>query len=46
MNSVWAAFGRPPRIDERESAEAFIREHGLEALCRAVFNANEFLFVF
>ncbi len=41
-----AAFGRPPRIDERESAEAFIREHGLEALCRAVFNANEFLFVF
>ncbi|HLQ43159.1 MAG TPA: DUF1549 domain-containing protein, partial [Planctomycetaceae bacterium] len=40
------AFGRRPSADECAWAEDFIREHGLEALCRALFNANEFLFVF
>ena len=39
-------FGRLPMADERLSADEFIRQQGLEALCRALFNANEFLFVF
>ena len=41
-----ATFGRAPTADERRNAEEFIRQQGLEALCRALFNANEFLFVF
>ncbi len=41
-----ATFGRAPTADERLGTEEFIRQHGLEALCRALFNANEFLFVF
>ena len=41
-----ATFGRMPTTEERSNAAEFIRQHGLEALCRALFNANEFLFVF
>ena len=37
------AFGRTPQSDERAPATALAREHGLSALCRALFNANEFL---
>jgi mono/diheme cytochrome c family protein len=39
------AFGRTPNSDEVEIAAAFLRQHGLPALCRALLNANEFLFV-
>ena len=39
------AFGREPSGQEREAAEKLVREHGLAALCRALFNANEFLYV-
>jgi hypothetical protein len=37
------ALSRPPR--EREMADALeaVREHGLVVLCRALFNANEFV---
>jgi hypothetical protein len=39
------AFQRPPSARERAAAEKLVREHGLPALCRAVLNANEFIFV-
>jgi len=39
------AYGRPPSPDERFAAVRLIAEHGLAAFGRAVFNANEFLFV-
>jgi hypothetical protein len=39
------AFGRAPSDAERDAAEALVRRHGLEALCRALFNANEFVYV-
>ena len=39
------AFGRAPSGREEEAAAALVRAHGLTALCRALFNANEFLYV-
>ncbi len=39
------AFSRNPGPAEATEAEALIRQHGLPALCRAVLNSNEFLFV-
>ncbi|MEZ0276074.1 MAG: DUF1553 domain-containing protein, partial [Roseimicrobium sp.] len=37
------AFGRSPAGDEKAAAMALVKEHGLPALCRALYNANEFL---
>ena len=39
------AFARPPTRAERDAAGTLIAEHGLTAFCRAIFNANEFLFI-
>ena len=39
------AFGREPEPQESAGALALYAEHGLPALCRALFNANEFAFV-
>ncbi|MCX7429681.1 MAG: PSD1 and planctomycete cytochrome C domain-containing protein [Planctomycetia bacterium] len=39
------AFSRPPDAVEAAAAEAVVREHGLAALCRVIFNSNEFLFI-
>ncbi len=39
------AFGRPAAADEAEAAAEFAAAHGWPALCRALFNANEFVFV-
>jgi mono/diheme cytochrome c family protein len=39
------AFGRSPNVNELDAAIALVRDHGAAALCRALFNANEFLFV-
>jgi hypothetical protein len=39
------AFGRAPDAEEAKSAAALAEQHGLAALCRALFNANEFLFI-
>jgi hypothetical protein len=39
------AFGRPPDPDEREQARRVLAAHGAEALARAIFNSNEFLYV-
>jgi hypothetical protein len=39
------ALGRTATADERTAAEELIRQHGLPALCRALFNANEFVYL-
>ena len=39
------AFQRPPAARELAAAVALVETHGLPALCRAVLNANEFLYV-
>jgi hypothetical protein len=39
------AFGRAPSEKERRAAVGLVREHGAAALCRALFNANEFVYV-
>ena len=39
-------FGRAPSTDESQAAQKLVEENGLIALCRALFNANEFLYVF
>ena len=39
------AFGRSPTENESLLTEPFVRQHGLAALCRVIFNSNEFLYV-
>lgn len=39
-------FQRPPSNEEQSAALDLIAEHGLPAFCRALLNANEFLFVY
>ena len=39
------AFGREPSSAEEQAAEKLVQAHGLAAFCRALFNANEFVFV-
>ena len=39
------SFGREPTADEQSAAMKLIATHGLPAFCRAMFNANEFVFV-
>ncbi len=39
------ALARPPEPAEMEAARAAVELHGLEALCRSLFNSNEFLFL-
>jgi len=40
---VQLAYQRPPTAAERQRLTAFVAEHGLRALCRAVLNSNELL---
>jgi len=40
------AFSREPRPEELQAAVYLLGEHGRFAFCRAMYNANEFLFVF
>src|SRR5262249_33524875 len=40
------AYQRPPDAKELAEALQLIRAHGLRAFCLALFNSNEFLFVF
>lgn len=40
------AFGRVPDRIEQDASVALVRQAGLPALCRALFNTSEFLFVF
>ena len=39
------AYGRAPSEQERIEGTRLVRDHGLPALCRALFNANEFVYV-
>ncbi|MBN8419558.1 MAG: PSD1 domain-containing protein [Verrucomicrobia bacterium] len=39
------SLSRPPTTAELTDTTPHVREHGLTALCRALFNSNEFLFV-
>jgi hypothetical protein len=39
------AFGRPPTDTERIAAVRLIASHGTAAFCRALYNANEFVYV-
>ena len=39
------ALGRTPSPSERGAAEALISSHGTPAFCRALYNANEFVYV-
>jgi hypothetical protein len=39
------AFGREPTSPEAAAAVTLVQRHGLAVLCRALFNANEFVFV-
>jgi hypothetical protein len=39
------AYGRAAAQDERTRVEPFVARYGLAALCRALFNSNEFLYV-
>ncbi len=39
------AFSRSPSPAELTDSIEFVRQHGLEAFCRAILNTNEFLFV-
>jgi len=38
-------FGRPATAEEADQAFAFASEYGWAALCRALLNANEFVFI-
>ncbi|MFN0125269.1 MAG: DUF1553 domain-containing protein [Verrucomicrobiales bacterium] len=39
-------YSRPPDDWERRESATFIRDQGLAAFCRALYNSSEFLFVF
>ena len=39
-------YGREPDGFERKASTAMIRDQGLDAFCRALYNTSEFLFVF
>jgi hypothetical protein len=43
--TFWHALGREPDGRERAICTTLVREEGLAALCRVVFNSNEFLYV-
>ena len=38
-------LGREPDASEREASEQLVEQHGLAALCRGLFNVNEFVLV-
>jgi hypothetical protein len=38
-------YQRSPSKDELSTAEAFVKQEGLPAFCRALLNSNEFLFL-
>ena len=46
MTRAWElALGRKPTRDELSDAGRLVAEQSLDAFCRALFNANEFLFL-
>ncbi|MCC9608484.1 PSD1 and planctomycete cytochrome C domain-containing protein [Blastopirellula sp. JC732] len=46
INAVYGlVLLREPSPQELTEATAFVNEHGLQTLCRVLFNSNEFLFI-
>ena len=46
VTRVWLlAVGRKPGVEEAAAAQQTSRQHGLDTVCRALFNSNEFLFL-
>ncbi|MEW5977749.1 MAG: PSD1 and planctomycete cytochrome C domain-containing protein [Acidobacteriota bacterium] len=43
--AFWLAFGRSAKSEEIRAAVELIDRHGLSVFCRALFNANEFLYI-
>jgi hypothetical protein len=43
--AVRLAFNRDPSSAERRDFLAYTNKHGIENLCRLLWNANEFLFI-
>jgi hypothetical protein len=43
--AFWLAFGRAPDDDELAAARTLIGQQGLPVFCRALYNANEFLYL-
>jgi hypothetical protein len=43
--AFWLALGREPEDDEFTGATDLIETQGLPIFCRALFNANEFVYV-
>jgi hypothetical protein len=39
------AYNRRPQAVELDEAKVFVARHGMPALCRVIFNSNEFLYV-
>jgi hypothetical protein len=39
------AYQRAPQDAELGELKAYVTKHGLAALCRIVFNSNDFLFI-
>lgn len=39
------AYQRSPDVAERERALALAKEHGLRALCRAILNSSELIYL-
>lgn len=44
-DAFYSAIGRPPTETEANRLISFAEGHGMENLCRAIFNLNEFTFV-
>jgi hypothetical protein len=44
--AFWLALSRGPSSEELQASERLIRQHGAVHFCRALFNANEFVYVF
>ena len=46
IETLWQlAYQRRPDASELDQLRVYVDKHGLAALCRIVFNSNEFLFV-
>jgi hypothetical protein len=45
MRAYALAYGRQPSSEELAWNTAFVKAYGLPALCRVIFNSNEFLYV-
>jgi hypothetical protein len=44
-HAVELAFGRPATAADLNLGLRFVKENGLAAFCRVLFNANEFLYL-